>query len=1485
MKSKKLIAILLAIMLLLQTVSILSTSATTQTETESAVVSNGLNGEGVWLTEIYNNDVDRSKANDTRVADGYQKINLFEGTTDLMEFIEVVSTHKSDIKLNDLYSIYYGGTYLNITDMNGSSDITLKRGQSVVIWNYRSDVSFTPPTEKNFRRQMRVPDSALLLKTECGVNWDGSSATFKIKSNSTGKNVSKATVTKGVEIDDGLSVDLMVPDEGRIMDVYRKLTIPSPGYTYSGQLNNTIPAYVPNSVETDGVFISEIYANDIDRSATYGTTSDLMECIEVVNTNPYDIDLNNDYQVYYVVKEGQRKILELHHHDTDYDNNIGSKSDCIVPAGGTAILWCYRRTLLTDYTSFPSLKKFRTALNIDSSVPVYIFPNQNSLSNTNRTFEVYKNNSDGTKTLTSSYSYLGDGTDIDDGKSVHLQPNPEWPKMFIQDACTDTSLGTVKAVQTEYRDDGKGVSVTLDKSLSPYLLQGKELRVSFKYKQEGNNSCKSLTTYYRIDGDEWKESNPRKKGRAPGYYEAIVTADELFNAAYVEFYVETTTKFRAIRSDLYKINIVGLNSFSGVRTNIAEGDIVKGIKTFTANDGSNNLNTKMYIDGTSKSLSPVLEDGAYFTFKILEREKYYYSAITTTDNEEIASVTWWHEQISDGQAVKVDSSYFDYKSGNNLYRLDLRVWAGTRGSTAENTLMPDAGRDRFKLKNLALRLPNGNTYYPSSIGPDNSATNAATNLSTEYSAVHMVGNYANASNYIDITFKIPASEVDAMGTTIDTTTLTDGKHTITVTDGTSTSTANFIVDNTKPSINSGITANSTLTGNITIDPKATDISKITNLVVELDGKKISTPYNTSAYKLGEGAHTLSVIATDAAGNERESVTNFNVSNVDIKVKNGGTTDITNKNASLYLTVENRAENGQATFYKAERIDSENITVTEGDGIIPYLQYTINVGNLAKTDNIIANWDGTASNSDSKHASKMYVLNTSTNKWDLVATADDNGSIDKASFVAENHIKNGKATLLVQCTATDASPDLDPATDGVTGTNSGWDGTTVPNSYDFCFAWQTDTQYYAEGYQHHFLNMNQWIVDNAENWKIKYVINTGDIVDDFYYDYQWENADQAMKIFDDAKMPYGVLAGNHDVGSAMGNYESYYKYFNKERFNTNNWYGTSYKNNKGHYDLISENGQDFIIVYMSWNIFEEEINWMNKVLKNHSDRKAILCFHGYTRSTYVSEGDTTLLDYWGKLIQKYVVKENPNVFAVLNGHYHGSSYETVKFDDDGGGTKERTVYQLCTDYQSGFEGGSEYIKFLYFDLDNNKIFLNSYSPYLNDFNYYDTPVVNLSQDGGAIGIDSDPMYIKIKFDKTKHTLNSTQFSAYVCTNNELGTATMDSSTKKINLELNNLEPETKYLWYAKITDENTGYLQTEFYEFTTTKRLLGDVDDNGVVNVSDATLVQKITVGLEQATDDTLTYGDVDGDGKLNIRDATYIQKYIIKAIDKFPALV
>lgn len=471
--------------------------------------------------------------------------------------------------------------------------------------------------------------------------------------------------------------------------------------------------------------------------------------------------------------------------------------------------------------------------------------------------------------------------------------------------------------------------------------------------------------------------------------------------------------------------------------------------------------------------------------------------------------------------------------------------------------------------------------------------------------------------------------------------------------------------------------------------------------------------------------------------------------------------------------------------------------------------------------IVADWDGKASNNDGTHAETMYVLNTANGEWDEIAKADSNGTIKDAAFTVANHVKNNTATIIVQCTADSALPELDTVTDGKLDNNADWDGTTVPKDYDFCFAWETDTQYYAEEWQNHFLNINNWIVNNADERKIKYVIHTGDIVDDVDMTYEWENADEAMGILDKAGMSYGVLGGNHDVAAGLADYENYYKYFGENRFKSQNTYGESYKNNKGHYDLISEGGQDFVIVYMSWNIYQEEIDWMNQVLQQYSDRKAILCFHTYTN---VKQSSGTYLDYYGQLVQKNVVAKNPNVFAVLNGHYHGSSYETVMFDDDGDGKNDRTVYQICTDYQSGFEGGNEYIKFLYFDLDNNKIYMNSYSPCMDDFNYYDTDVHTLNVEGAsATGVDE--MVLDVEFNTNEQTILEKSFNAYVYTNEEIGTANVDSSTGKAVLQVNNLESNTGYKWYAVVTNAATGVKMSGVYEFTTAKKNTDVITDD------------------------------------------------------------
>ena len=47
--------------------------------------------KGLWITELYQNDVNRSKNSNTREENGYDSITLFDSSSDLMEYVELTN--------------------------------------------------------------------------------------------------------------------------------------------------------------------------------------------------------------------------------------------------------------------------------------------------------------------------------------------------------------------------------------------------------------------------------------------------------------------------------------------------------------------------------------------------------------------------------------------------------------------------------------------------------------------------------------------------------------------------------------------------------------------------------------------------------------------------------------------------------------------------------------------------------------------------------------------------------------------------------------------------------------------------------------------------------------------------------------------------------------------------------------------------------------------------------------------------------------------------------------------------------------------------------------------------------------------------------------------------------------------------------------------------------------------------------------------------
>ena len=266
------------------------------------------------------------------------------------------------------------------------------------------------------------------------------------------------------------------------------------------------------------------------------------------------------------------------------------------------------------------------------------------------------------------------------------------------------------------------------------------------------------------------------------------------------------------------------------------------------------------------------------------------------------------------------------------------------------------------------------------------------------------------------------------------------------------------------------------------------------------------------------------------------------------------------------------------------------------------------------------------------------------------------------------------------------------------------------------AWLTDTQHYAnyaaKDLPNIFPVMTAFLRDKAEEMNLVYVVHTGDLVHVNDSQENWTVAREAMDLLDG--IPTGVLAGNHDMDPAKGGYKNYGKYFGEKQYNQQSCYGESFENNRGHYDLVTVSGRNYIFVYMSHAPDKKAIRFLQNSFQKYPDRVGILCVHDFI----TTEGT---LSQAGEQLREQVVAKCPNVYMVLCGHRYGLYTLEDGFDDDGDGVKERTVYEIMMNYQAaGKEGGGGYLRLMQFDEENHEIRCVNYSPYLDDYDWLDDP---------------------------------------------------------------------------------------------------------------------------------------------------------------------
>ncbi len=920
-----------------------------------------------------------------------------------------------------------------------------------------------------------------------------------------------------------------------------------------------------------------------------------------------------------------------------------------------------------------------------------------------------------------------------------------------------------------------------------------------------NIQVKRVTLFYTIYGGAFAKVDLVHDWTDDTIYNHTIYRPELIGKETLEYYFVASDGTNETRTAVKTLQIEHPYKREGFRLNIEDGDLFSGDAIIKATADEYTDEIRLFVDGEEVTETfKALETEAYFAFDVRKVNLYFKNGVTMGD--EILMI--FDDQIDTYTTLTVPIPPEKLKIGDNT----ITIRSGTKASPFDED-SPE-NRDDFYIKNIRLILGDGTTIYdPEYADP-----------AVEYS----IGDSAGMKSVYDFTFTIPAETFMSTAIKLDTKQLADGEHEISAVFHNERVQVTIITDNTPPEIVPTVAEGKEYNGSFVIDAKVTErTSSVTEVSATLDGKDIELPYETSSAALDAGEHVIVFTAIDAAGNVAKETVTFSVvhehpdlpdeeevvagatdAKLSVRVQDptGDVLDVAFYKGYQYTVanqdhlsvsynavsteppLEFRPE-GEAVLDEEElqkliAIDGESF-INESVSAFPYQRFDITVDEEVKpTDEIEIVWHGS---SLPGRKITMYAWNFTTEEWDpLISTIAGEKQLHlKGTVTGIDYVQDHKVSVIVQ--------------DQVASVES-----------DFTFIWMSDTQYYSESYPYIYESMVDWIIASEDELRIEYVIHTGDLVDDWDDFAQWAVADTQMRKLDEANIPYGVLAGNHDVNHKSLNYENYYHYFGKHRFHDRPYYGGSYKNNRGHYDLISVDGVDFIIVYLGWGVEEDEegIQWMNEVLKAHSNRIAILCFHEYL----LASGNRSPV---GDKLFEEVVIPNENVLMVLSGHYHNAETLIDEIDDDGDGIPDRTVYQMLADYQGGPEGGQGFMRILNFSIAANQVHVQTYSPYLDQYNYYD-PIEFPGKDEFTLSLDLTPKRKMVATDYVEVNVYTEQL---------IGVDQGVPSGEVASVIWEGLEPEQKYFWYVVVTDEFGGKTRSPIWSFTT--ELMpepGDPDD-------------------------------------------------------------
>jgi hypothetical protein len=231
-----------------------------------------------------------------------------------------------------------------------------------------------------------------------------------------------------------------------------------------------------------------------------------------------------------------------------------------------------------------------------------------------------------------------------------------------------------------------------------------------------------------------------------------------------------------------------------------------------------------------------------------------------------------------------------------------------------------------------------------------------------------------------------------------------------------------------------------------------------------------------------------------------------------------------------------------------------------------------------------------------------------------------------------------------------------------------------------------------------------ILEQPGRENIVFTAHLGDIVENAAAA-ELAAASRVFRTFDRHRIPYSVLAGNHDIDPKTDDQRGpspYLDEFGPHRFQRLATYGGATPDGYNTYHHFRASGRQWLLFALDWRPSSGTLAWVRSVLGAHPTTPAILTTH---ELAYADAAGRAHLSPHGQHLWDNLISGSDQIFLTINGHFWPPGRTVLR------NAAGNDVHVHITNYQDRYYGGSAMIRLYRFDLARNTIDVETFSPWI------------------------------------------------------------------------------------------------------------------------------------------------------------------------------